>query len=100
MKVPESLSDIVGTDKIGHLVIYAAFSFLMFFGIAKSRKKMPGNTNALLVVGLSSGYGVMMELMQFTFFTGRYFEVLDIIANIIGSFVGLFIAKFFFNKKS
>jgi len=99
IKVPEALSDIVGTDKLGHLVIYAVFSILMFFGIAKKQRKMPGNTNALLVVGLCSAYGVMMELMQFTFFTGRYFEVLDIIANIIGSFIGLFIAKYFFNKK-
>ena len=89
----------MGVDKLGHLVIYAVFSILMFFGIVKNRKKMPTNTNALLMVGLCSAYGVMMELMQFTFFTGRYFEVLDIIANIIGSFIGLFIAKYIFNKK-
>jgi len=99
VKIPESLSDLVGVDKLGHLVIYALFSILMFFGIVKNRKEMPTNTNALLVVGLCSAYGVMMELMQFTFFTGRYFEVLDIIANIIGSFIGLFIAKYIFNKK-
>jgi len=99
IKIPEALSGIVGTDKLGHLVIYAVFSILMFFGIVKNQKNMPGNTKALLVVGISSLYGVMMELMQFTFFTGRYFEVLDIIANIIGSFIGLFFAKFIFNKK-
>ncbi len=99
VKIPESLSDLVGVDKLGHLVIYALFSILMFFGIVKNRKEMPTNTSALLVVGLCSAYGVMMELMQFTFFTGRYFEVLDIIANIIGSFIGLFIAKYIFNKK-
>jgi VanZ family protein len=61
---------------------------------------MPDNLNAFLVVGLCSAYGVLMEIMQFAFFKGRYFEVLDIIANIIGSFTGLFVFKYFINKKS
>ena len=38
-------------------------------------------------------YGVMMEIDAiYSFFPGRYFEVLDIIANIIGSFVGLLLS--------
>jgi VanZ family protein len=100
VKIPESMSDLTGTDKIGHLVIYAIFSFLAFLGVYNGRKEMPDNFNALLVVGLCSIYGVLMEILQFTFFPGRYFEFLDIIANIIGSFTGLFAFKFFINKKS
>jgi VanZ family protein len=94
------LSDIIGTDKLGHFAIYAIFSILMFFGIFKTRKEMPSNSTAFIIVCLCSAYGVLMELMQLTFFTGRYFEVLDIIANIIGSIAGLFVFKFIFNKKS
>ena len=44
-------------------------------------------------------YGISIEVIQFTFFPGRYFENLDILANIIGSFTGLFLFNFF-NKKS
>jgi len=91
------LSDIVGTDKLGHMAIYAVFSILMLWAFFKSRNQMPSNTNALLIVGLSSAYGLLMEIMQFSFFTGRYFEVLDIIANIIGSFIGLWVFKYFIN---
>lgn len=61
---------------------------------------MPHSLNAFGVVGLCSVYGLFMEILQFTFFPGRYFEVLDIIANIIGSFAGLFVFKFFITKKS
>ena len=100
IKVPESLSDLTGTDKFGHLVIYAIFSVLMLFGVFKARNKVPNNPNAILVVSICSVYGVLMELMQFTFFPGRYFEVLDIIANIIGSIVGLLVFKYIINKKS
>ncbi len=100
IKVPESLSDLTGTDKLGHFVIYAIFSILMLFGVFKIRNAMPSNPNAFLIVIVCSIYGVLMELMQFTFFTGRYFEVLDIIANIIGSIGGLFVFKYIFNKKS
>ena len=98
VKVPESLSDLVGMDKLGHLVIYAIFSFLMLLGVFKNRGI--NKTSLIFVVILSSVYGVLMEVMQFTFFKGRYFEVLDIIANIIGSFVGLFFFNYFLNKKS
>jgi VanZ family protein len=100
VKIPESLSEIKGTDKIGHIAIYTIFSIFIFFGVFKTENKMPGNSIALFIVGLSSAYGILMEIMQFAFFTGRYFEVLDIIANIIGSFTGLFIFKYFINKKS
>ena len=44
-------------------------------------------------------YGILMEGMQYAFFPGRYFEVLDIIANIIGAIIGLiFFQKFFMSK--
>ena len=87
VKVPESLSDIVGTDKIGHMAIYAVLSILMLNALFKTRPQVPDKTNALLAVVMSSAYGLLMEIMQFSFFTGRYFEVLDIIANIIGFFL-------------
>ena len=98
IKVPETLSDLIGMDKLGHLVIYAVFTVLLLFGVSKNRNL--NQSSLIFVVVLSSGYGVLMEVMQFTFFKGRYFEVLDIIANIIGSFVGLFFFNCFLNKKS
>lgn len=94
------MSDLTGTDKVGHAVIYAILVILVLIGISKNRKEMPNNVNFMLTVFFCSFYGVLMEIMQFTFFPGRYFEVLDIIANIIGSFIGLFAFKYFFNKKS
>jgi VanZ family protein len=34
------------------------------------------------------GFGALMETVQFGFFPDRYFEILDLIANIIGSICG------------
>jgi len=100
VKIPESLSNLNAVDKIGHIAIYAIFSVLVFYGFYGSGKKITNRLILLWVVGFSSFYGFLMELLQFTFFTGRYFEVLDIIANIIGSFLGLLVFKVFINKKS
>ncbi len=100
VNVPENWSDIVGIDKAGHFAIYAVLSVLMSHGFFKTHKQKPGLNTSLLIVLVCSFYGVLMELLQFTFFTGRYFEVLDIIANIIGCFAGLLIFKLFIIKKS
>ncbi|MEZ4988491.1 MAG: VanZ family protein [Saprospiraceae bacterium] len=46
---------------------------------------------------LASLYGISMEIVQFTFFPGRYFEVWDIVANITGAFVALLFSNKFIN---
>ena len=94
----ESLRDIFSIDKIGHFGIYGIFTFLLLkaFHPSSSVWKKNGVYWALII---SIVYGISMEVMQYTFFPGRYFENLDIIANIIGSFTGLLFFKIF-NKKS
>jgi len=46
---------------------------------------------------LSSVYGIGIEFVQYAFFPNRFFEVLDIIANIIGSISGV-LALYFLVK--
>jgi len=100
VKIPDALSDFKGTDKLGHLVIYAVLSVLTLAGASKSPRISLTKSNELLIVGVCSVYGFLMEILQFACFPGRYFEVFDIIANIIGSFTGLLVFKFFITKKS
>ncbi len=98
LNLPESLLDIFSIDKIGHFGIYGIFTVLLLYGFhqASSIWKKKGVYWAMIISIL---YGIGMEVMQYTFFPGRYFENLDIIANIIGSFTGLLFYKFF-NEKS
>lgn len=79
--------DIFGIDKIGHLSFYASLTFL--WSMALRSKKISN----YFVLFFSICFGVLMEICQLYLFNGRSFEVYDIIANIVGSFVGLILFK-------
>lgn len=82
--------DILSFDKLAHIFIYAVLSFLLAWGLKKSlkHKNLSFKILAFIFIIIST-YGVLMEILQKSISTGRHFEVYDIIANIIGAFVGL-----------
>jgi VanZ family protein len=90
-----SWSEFLGADKLAHLGVYMIFSFLLVLTFNNSRPKLKYRSAILF----SSAYGILMEVLQFLIYTGRNFEFLDIIANIIGSFLGTifftFLVKYF-----
>ena len=98
INVPEQLMDIFSMDKLGHFIAYGTLTFSLLYGFSYLGPKwqIRGVRMALIISIL---YGISLEVIQFTFFPGRYFENLDILANIIGSFTGLFLFNFI-NKKS
>lgn len=97
VNLPESWFDLVSVDKLGHAVVYALLTLLILRGFyTKNAKKVLAVSTLILAVVISSAYGVSMEIMQYAFFPNRFFEVLDIIANIIGSIIGVYIFKHFF----
>lgn len=97
INLPESWWDLFSMDKIGHFGIYGIFTFLLLRGFIfpASQWKEKGVQIAL---SISIFYGIGLEMIQYAFFPGRYFEYLDIIANIIGSFTGLFFFNFLIKK--
>jgi len=97
INLPESWMDFVSVDKFGHAVVYGILTILILRGFfTKNSKKVLAASTLVLAAVISSAYGVSMEIMQFSFFPNRFFEVLDIIANIIGSIIGVYIFKHFF----
>jgi len=82
--------DFLGADKIAHIGAYTLLSFLVMYAI----KENLGKKNWPWVLICCIIYGVVLECMQYIFFTGRHFEFLDIMANIIGCIIGIVI----FNK--
>ena len=93
INLPETFWDLLAPDKFGHAIVYGILTILILNGLVK--KKISNSKAMLMAVRLASLYGILMELIQFSFFPGRYFEILDIIANIIGSFGSLFVFHFF-----
>ena len=83
-------------DKVGHLVVYAVLVGAMLWGFQhlRQREKIPRNVITIVVL-FAISYGISIEFMQFNFFSGRNFDVIDILANIIGCLIGLLSLRFF-----
>ncbi len=78
-------------DKLAHIFLYAMYTFLLGRYLTdKSWKKSQQNG---VLIGLPIFYGILMEILQYYLSSSRSFDMLDIIANIIGSLTGLIILK-------
>ena len=86
----------ISTDKIGHLIAYGLLAWLFFWGLQKDGRY--SKRSAVWIVLGVSFYGMLLEFVQWAFFPHRYFEVWDMVANITGSILSLFIFRLFINK--
>jgi VanZ family protein len=55
------------------------------------------NVEKKYVLFFSIFFGVLMEIFQLYLFNGRSFELYDILANIIGSIIGVILFQKFIN---
>jgi hypothetical protein len=86
-----SLLKIYGMDKLIHFALFAILAFL--WGIYfLNRDAIHANQVLLLIIILSSAYGMGMEYYQ-QFFTNRSFSYWDGLADALGSVVGIWAAK-------
>lgn len=98
ISLPESWTDLFSMDKLAHFGVYAILSLLA--SRAYASENQVHWKNLLIIVLIGSIYGICIEFIQGSFFPGRFFEKLDIIANIIGSFTGVYIFNHFQRRKS
>jgi len=98
VNLPENITDLFAADKLGHFIAYGFLTYFLLYGYISSGSKWNKNGVRIALI-ISILYGIGIEVIQKVFFPQRYFEYLDIIANIIGSITGLFLYNFF-NKKS
>ena len=97
INLPDSWGNLLSMDKIGHFWIYGIFTFLLLRGLIFPFSKWK-EKGVQIALSISILYGIGLEVIQYAFFPGRYFEFLDIIANIIGSFIGLLFFNFLMKK--
>lgn len=89
---PESIKDLFSYDKLGHALAYGVLSATYFYAIRQSKKALTIKEMIFVCLGTIL-YGILLEFIQYTFFPGRYFEVLDILANIMGIVISFLIFK-------
>jgi VanZ family protein len=84
---------VVGIDKVVHVLIFAPLMTLTAFGLVKSSQHLRISHPVLVAFLFSCAFGIMIELIQ-PFVPGRSFSFLDILANTVG--VGLGYVAFVF----
>ncbi len=88
-----SFSDLWNIDKLGHLLVYGIHTILLLQGFRQLNKEiLIGHCISALLLSVLLGFSI--EIIQDSFFPDRHFDILDLIANIIGSIVGLIIYNF------
>ncbi len=76
-----------GIDKVVHLCIFAFLGFSLSMSFKKLNVKY-----FLLIIFL---YGLGTEILQEVMHMGRSFELLDIVADVVGACLGLITYRFF-----
>ncbi len=86
LSVPVRVEGVSFMDKIQHAFAYLVLVSSLLFGFYKS-----GFLSVrvwFIVFFATAFYGVMLELVQYSFFPNRYFEWLDALANVCGAVIG------------
>lgn len=78
-------------DKFGHAAVYGVLTVGVYYSFRPYLKSKM--SSGWLSFGIASIYGIAMEVVQYTFFPNRYFEIWDIVANIIGALGALLFLK-------
>lgn len=84
-----------GADKLVHICMYLGLSFLACWSFEIKRDRM--QPIYLLLAGVFM-YGVLMEILQRTMHNGRDFDFKDMLANLTGAVIGIFIYRYFDRK--
>ncbi len=78
-----------GIDKLIHLSIFAFLGFTLLMSFRK--------LNLIYFLGIIFIYGLGTEILQEVMHMGRSFELLDILADIVGSLLGLITYRLLLN---
>jgi VanZ family protein len=81
------------SDKGLHFLAYLILVFLLWFAVSGDKKVNWRRAGVWWVFIALTGYGVVDELLQG--FTGRNCDVMDIVADIAGTFTGLILLSVF-----
>lgn len=85
-----SWTSIVGLDKFAHMAVFAIL-YLLHAMSERSSGKMKKTYWGFAFFCIL--YGIALELLQSVMYLGRHFDVLDIIANIIGLLVAVLVVR-------
>lgn len=86
-----------GVDKYVHFTFHFTFTLLWGF-YNRLRLGQWVLKSSLIIVSLSIGYGILIEILQETFTQTRKADILDVAANAAGAIVAFFVLVFWKSK--
>ncbi len=75
-------------DKLAHAVVYGVLTWLLLRAYTRTRQAPLSFGKEIIVLCLSTIYGVFMEFVQYAFIPGRFYEYDDMLANAFGAVMG------------
>ena len=90
------LDDLFQLDKLFHLLVFAIGAWLLLCAL----KKQYTNAAFRYTFIVYTLYGILLELMQGFFFKGRHADLLDLIADIAGVILALWINQKFYQSET
>lgn len=95
-EVPNVDIGVENVDKIVHFTFYAVFSILWFVYLKTTFVNPKWLYLKVFIFAVS--FGIIIEICQSVFTDSRQADVVDAIANTLGSFFGLAMLKFYNNR--
>jgi VanZ family protein len=93
-KLPE-ITFLWSPDKLVHFGVYAILAILFAFSISKQRSN--SLQRYVLIIVICGIFGCLIEIFQ-PILTNRYFEIYDIVANLIGTIIGTLTSSWIYRK--
>lgn len=94
-----NLWGVLGVDKIAHAAIFAIFVVILMVGFNRQSTSFALRRRATIVaLIIAISYGAVLEGIQGMVFVQRTTDIIDLLANITGAFVGIVIFRIIYGK--
>jgi glycopeptide antibiotics resistance protein len=94
-----SFIELLSLDKFGHFAFYLVFVYLLSRGFRAVRDNKLQSRDVVVSAGIGILFGTVLEIFQAIRFVGRHFDVVDLIANIIGCAAGMLVVFWLKNSR-
>lgn len=75
-------------DKWVHMGIFSSLIFIWSWALQLFETKL-----FIKLISIAAIYGLLIEVVQYLFIQGRSFDLTDLLADIVGCFIGLYFWK-------
>lgn len=85
-------------DKIGHFGMYAVWTFLFVLALS-SDSSATVQKSMWITILIGTLTGIILEIGQYYMKLGRMFEIMDMVANMLGAVIGALAGIFFYQLR-